>query len=456
MALAQRQIQTQTLLLSQQMQQSLHLLQLPVLELQSYLEEAALSNPMLDVELPSLGSGLSELVGADSGEDVGPKGFPISRRERVVWVGDAEPRDIGHFASGGETFSEHLLSQLGQMRDLSGVTLALSEFLVGCLASSGYLDCPLQELSRELNCSLFDLEQALFVVQSLDPIGVGARNLSECLLLQLVQSRHFTALNIDLVRRGLPLLGKNDYAGLSRMLRAPEEDVRAAAAYIRTLNPIPSRGFRTEAYTQYAVPEATLRWESGSLQIEMNDSVQPHVSLSRENCALMDGCDEREIQLYLKRNYQEAKNLISNLDYRQDTLFRLLRAIVQLQSGFFVRGEPLIPMTMSQVADALRLNISTVSRAVKDKYIQYQGKVYALRSLFTAAIQTADGGLVSADSAKRRIRDCVAAEDPARPLSDRAICSALAGLNIALSRRTVAKYRSELGIPSAAQRRRAK
>jgi RNA polymerase sigma-54 factor len=329
----------------------------------------------------------------------------------------------------------------------------LSEYLVGCLSPAGYLDCPLDELSAELGCPLFDLEQALFVVQSLEPTGVGARSLSECLLLQLAQSRHFTELNIHLVRRGLPKLADGDYAALAEDLHATEDEVRAAADYIRTLNPLPSRGFPTGSYTHYVVPEATLHWEGDTLHIDMNTAAQPRVSLNTETAGLLEAEDTREAQVYLRRKLQDARSLMDSLQDRQDTLFRLISAVARLQSGFFARGEALQPMTMSQVAEELNVNISTVSRAVKDKYIQYSGKVYSLRSLFSAAIASQDGGEISADGARRQIQRCVEAEDPAHPLSDSAICAALAALNISLSRRTVAKYRAELGIPPASKRR---
>ena len=455
MRLTQQQHQTQALLLTQKMRQSLRLLQLPAPDLESYLEEEALSNPLLEVEPPALGQALSEVLEAEEPRSEREESLPIERREQQLWSGSGSgPRaDFADYTSREESFSDSLLSQLGQLSMLDPYIRALSEYLVGCLSPAGYLDCPLDELSAELGCPLFDLEQALFVVQSLEPTGVGARSLSECLLLQLAQSRHFTELNIHLVRRGLPKLADGDYAALAEDLHATEEEVRAAADYIRTLNPIPSRGFPTGSYTHYVVPEATLHWEGDTLHIDMNTAAQPRVSLNTETAGLLEAEDTREAQVYLRRKLQDARSLMDSLQDRQDTLFRLISAVARLQSGFFARGEALQPMTMSQVAEELNVNISTVSRAVKDKYIQYSGKVYSLRSLFSAPIPSQDGGEISADGARRQIQRCVEAEDPAHPLSDSAICAALAALNISLSRRTVAKYRAELGIPPASKRR---
>ncbi len=456
MRLTQQQRQTQSLLLTQKMRQSLHLLQLPAPDLESYLEEEALSNPLLEVEPPALGQALSDVLEAENPREGQAAFLPIERREQLLWSGGASApsSDFTGYASREESFTDSLISQLGQLSMLEPYIRSLSEYLVGCLSPAGYLDCPLEELSRELGCPLFDLEQALFVVQSLEPTGVGARSLSECLLLQLAQSRHFTELNIHLVRRGLPKLADGDYAALAEDFHASEDEVRAAADYIRTLNPIPSRGFPTGNYTHYVIPEATLHWEGDTLHIDMNTAAQPRVSLNTQTSALLEGSDSKEDQAYLRHKLQEARSLMDSLHDRQETLFRLISTVARLQNGFFARGEALQPMTMSQVADELQLNISTVSRAVKDKYIQYSGKVYPLRSLFSTPIPSRDGRGISADGARRQIQRCVEAEDPAHPLSDSAICTALAALGITLSRRTVAKYRSELGIPSAAERKK--
>ncbi len=453
MALEQQLIQTQKLVLTQAMQLSLRCLQMSALELRDYVAEAALSNPLLDVAEQPLGEMPPEAVDS-SGADLG-ESLPIERREQMIWDLGGGGESFTSFTSHPASFSDYLNDQLGQMRLLDEETLARCRFLVGCLNSAGYLDCPLAELAEELGQSLFDMEQALYVVQSLDPPGVGARNLSECLLLQLAEGSLFTEVNVHLVQSGLPLLAEGDMKGLAKLLDVPLAEARQASDVIRSLNPVPSRGFYTEGHVPFAVPEATIHRQGGQAVIEMNQRLMPKVALNQDYCALLKEAGRPDTQAYLQEKRAEAKSLIGSLENRADTLFRLLSAIVRFQEGYFMEGAPLKPMTMSQMADALELNISTVSRTVKEKYIQFDGRVLPLRSLFTTALPSGDGQAVSADAVRAQLRRLIDAEPPAAPLSDEALCKTLADAGLQISRRTVAKYRSELNIPAAGARKRA-
>ncbi len=445
MAFQQRLEQVQKQVMTQAMLQSLHCLQMPSVELREFLQEAALSNPLLEVEDAAHDGPQPETMEPAPATDV-----PIERREQLIWDGNGAESDFTSSLSRPQTFTEYLTAQLGQSAPLDGRMLFLCRYLVGCLNSAGYLDCELSELAEELNVPASELEQALFAVQALDPPGVGARSLSECLLLQLAQGKEFTEVNIHLIRFGLSLLADNDYAGLARLLSVRPAEARRAGDVIRALNPIPSRGFSSERTAAMIAPEAVVRRTGGGLVIEMNEGLVPRVSLNREYCALVGDPNCQEAQLYLKEKMAEAKNLMNNLENRHETLFRLLSALVRSQEGYFLRREDLLPMTMGQMAEQLSLNVSTVSRAVKDKYIQFDGRVLPLRALFSAALPT--GG--SAEAARRQLRRFVESESPEHPLSDEALAQALAGVGLSLSRRTVAKYRGELSIPPAAQRRR--
>ncbi len=456
MLLEQRLTQTQKLILTQAMQQSLHCLQMTALELRSYLQELSLSNPLLDVDEQPLGDLRPEVIEPETREQ---DNVPIERREQMIWESSRsfndESSDFTACLTRPQSFTDYLNDQLGQLALLDPATLTLCRYLVGCLNSAGYLDVPLWDLAEDLSVPLFDMEQALFVVQALDPPGVGARSLSECLLLQLAQDKEFTAVNIALIQRGLPLLAENDFAGLSKLLDIRPAEVRRAAEIIRSLNPIPSRGFASERSVSFILPEATILRSGGRLIIEMNDSAMPRVSLSKDYCAMLGQPEYQEAQPYLKEKLSEARSLMNNLSNRHDTMFRLLSAVVDIQRGYFLSDQGLLPMTMRQLSDELGLNVSTISRAVKDKYIQFNGRVFPLRSLFTASLQSTDGQAVSAEAARQQIRRFIQAENPARPLSDEALGEALSGVGIVLSRRTVAKYRSEMGIPTASARKRA-
>lgn len=361
---------------------------------------------------------------------------------------DEEATDFTDFFFRPESFVEYLKNQLGQMKDLDDLMTARCLLLIDSLNSSGYLDCPLEKIAEGAGQSLFDMEQALFVVQTLDPPGVGARDLSECLLLQLAEGRHFTELNVRLIRYGLPLIAKRDMRRLCSLLNAPKERVQQAIQIVSGLNPIPSRGFATEETIGYVQPEAMIRCEDGKLYVDMNDCVLPRVSLDPTYCAMIAEDEFRNVRDYLKKEEEEAKILLHNLDNRKHTISRVLCAAVQVQERHFLYGDDLHPITMQELANLLDLNISTVSRAVRGKYIQFGTRVFPARDLFSTTLQTAAGN-VSAEAVKRRIRSFIAAEDLRKPLSDLELSHALAGVGIKISRRTVAKYRDEMAIPTA-------
>ena len=293
------------------------------------------------------------------------------------------------------------------------------------------------------------------MLQSLDPIGVGARNLSECLLLQLAEGRHFTELNIHLIRFGLPLIAKHDMHALCTLLHTSKAKIEQAIETIRSLNPIPSQGFPIEQTCGYVFPEAVIRCEAGKVFVEMSERAAPHVRLDPTYCAMLGTEKDREVMEYLVKKQAEAKALLSNLNNRSRTIARVICAVVRAQEKYFLYGAELTSLTMQQLADELELSVSTVSRAIKGKYVQFGAKVFPIRNLLTATLQTATG-VISVDAVKQQICRFITAEDPAAPLSDETISQALNGAGIPLARRTVAKYRAEMGIPTASVRKRQK
>ena len=436
--LSQRQI------LSPALRQSLQYLQMPITELAEYLQEQSLSNPLLEVDYAPV-SGFTLPISVVEGG-----GIQGSRRSPEDSVADAF-----YHSARPVSFSEYLMEQVNCMQQVDETTREVCCFLIECLDSTGYLSCSLPELARELELPLYDVEQALYLLQMLEPAGVGARDVTECLLLQLAQGKDFTAANIRMIREGLPLLAKRDYVALSRLLDLPLKAVYESEAVVKALNPIPSRGFYSgDTYHSYIVPEATIACRDGRLTVEMNTRSLPRISLSREYTAMLGRGEDEQLQDYLRKRLAAAKSTIAQIDSRQSTLQELLLVILRRQQGYFMGTDRLQPMTMQQVADEMHLNASTVSRAVRDKYIQFQTRLIPLRSLFSSPLQGDDGSPVSADAAKQQLRLFIRAEDPGAPLSDEALTAALISAGIHISRRTVAKYRAELNIPSASARKR--
>jgi len=410
--LEQRQTLSQKLVLTQTMRQSLDCLQLSAPELAEYVQEVALSNPLLDVQSPTYYE--TELPS----EAAPAEREPLEVREADSWRGVTssgmeDVQDFTAFLTREKTFRDHLTEQIGQMKLVDDELLRLCRFLIDCLDERGYLDCPLEELSREFDIPLFSLEQALFAVQMLDPPGVGARNLSECLTLQLAQNRSLDPLALKIARNGLEMLGKRNFSGLAVLLGVSVNEAKAAASKVLALNPIPSRSFAGSEQIAYVAPDAEFSVQQGQLVIELNERILPRLSVNAEYAALMNTSDDPEVQRYVKEKLSEAQALIKGVHTRCDTLIQMLTLIGREQHGFFCGGEALLPVTMQQLSEKMGVSTSTVSRAAQNKYIQFQGRIIPVRSFFTTAIRP--DAAVSSHAVKQRLQSLIRAEDPAAP-----------------------------------------
>ncbi len=440
MELKQSVAQKQKLSLTPRMRQSLEYLQVSLIELDEMLREEALSNPLLIVRSPSF-------EGAP----------PVRRREssalrsQAAWDRSGQEMDPLDRYVRDATFQEHLEEQLGQFPGLDREMLWICRYLVGCLDERGYLDCALEELEEEIHIPYERLEQALFVIQMLDPPGVGARSLSECLTLQLAQGDHFDELTLHIIQSGLESLAKGDRRGLCKRFSAEPGAVAAACDTIRSLSPIPSRGFRGREQVPYVVPDALISRRGGKLTVELDHAAMPQVEIDLEYAGGLADPSDQEVQRYIQEHTAKARQLIGCVDGRYRTLLRLLHVVTALQRDLFLGGD-LRPMTMQQVAGEMGLNVSTVSRAVKDKWICFEGRCFPLRELFTAAVPVSEEG-ISAQMVKRQIWELIREEDRGSPLSDEQIRAALEREGIQVSRRAVAKYRSQLQIPASSMRR---
>ena len=246
------------------------------------------------------------------------------------------------------------------------------------------------------------------MIQTLDPPGIGARDLTECLLLQLAQTSHFSASTVHLIRYGLPLLAQRDYKGLSALLELPERDAKAAAEVIRSLNPIPSNGFASQTPQPYTVPEAVIHRDGGRLSVELYARRWRRLSCNQTYLSMIGSAAYHEAQDYLKQKKREAEELIAAVESRDQLIQQIIEYIVSTQRPHLLSGQPLQPMTMSDLAQALRVNVSTISRAIREKYILLDTKVVLLRSLFSARLETSSGMAVSAEYAKMQVKRIIA------------------------------------------------
>lgn len=445
--------------LSPQMMQSMEILQMGSQELLEYIEETAQENPVLEVD-----------ERYDRQDE-----FDVMRRKlewlestdvqnRVYHQQDAEDDGTGPISNYGtmeeqeENLYYYVLSQLN-MLDLPAGVMAAAEYVVESLNGNGWLDEDVPALAAGIGCDAACMEAAVGAVQSLDPAGVGARSLSECLRLQLIRRGGDGGLALSIVDGFLDALSKNRYGVIARELGASAEEVREACALIRSLNPRPGTGFSARENLTYITPDIVVVSFPDHFELLTNDYFFPSLRLSGYYQGLMKETGDREVKEYLTNQVRRARWVVRSIEQRRNTLMECAECILELQEDFFRRGPGhLAPMSLSDVARRLGVHESTVSRALKDKYIQCSMGVYPLIYFFSRGLGAPTGipgapGPASPDVAKALLKRLIAGEDQCKPLSDQKLCELMGKEGCGLSRRTVAKYRDELKIPSAAGRK---
>jgi len=458
----------QSLTLTPQLRLAIRFLQLPATELAAELRRLAEGNPFLRVEEPRIERVVPAAVARPSPlEDpdgwtapAAPPAADLGRLELAVRGAAPEGDRPDPFArlSRPLDLRAWLRIQIGSDEGDPGLR-ELARSLVDFLDADGYLRTDDAELARLLGRDVAEVAAARRVLQRCEPTGVGARDLAECLRLQLEERGLLDDVTAGLLER-LELLARADWERLSRELGMEVERVVAAARRLRTLEPRPGRGFAGDEEAVGIVPDLRVLRVQGRWRVELVSEAQPRVGLDRALYAELCERVRDEARRYVSGCIQEARGVVQAVEQRARTLLRAARAIFRHQLGFLERGpEGLRPLTLREVAETVGVHESTVSRAVAGKYVETPHGVLPLRFFFTAALAATpaaggEEGEVSAEAVRRHIRRLVEAEDPARPLSDDAIARLLAREGIRVARRTVAKYREMLGIPSSTLRRR--
>jgi RNA polymerase sigma-54 factor len=365
--------------------------------------------------------------------------------------------DIDAFATREMSLHEHLSDQM-TMAITAPEERLIARMLIDAIDENGYLQASLDEVAARLGAEVEKVEAVLAVIQTLDPVGVGARSLAECLALQLREKNRFDPAMKALLDH-LELAAKRDFAGLRRKCGVDVEDITEMLSELRALDPKPGRGFSSSP-VETVIPDIFVREEQGGTWgIELNPETMPRVLVNRTYYAQIDratlSVDEKS---YLSEQLQSASWLVKSLDQRARTMVKVGKEIVRQQDGFFARGvDHLKPLTLRQVAEAIEMHESTVSRVTSNKYIATPRGVFELKYFFTAAIQSADGGDAhAAEAVRQRIKKLIDAEDPKKVLSDDQLVKALKDDGVDIARRTVAKYRESMRISSSVQRRREK
>ena len=448
--------QKQTQTLSPQMMQSMEILQMGSQELLEYIEEAVQENPVLEPE-----------ENYDKQDE-----FSILRR-KLEWLESTDPqnryyhqqdteeednplKNYGTVEDEDENLYYYVLSQL-RVLELDPQVMEAGVFLVESLNQNGWLDEPLEDLAADCGQPLTVMERALSAIQSLEPAGVGARNLAECLKLQLVRRTPVDQLAVRIVEDYLDALSKSRYGLIARELKVSQEEVRASCDRIRKLNPRPGTGFAARENLTYINPDIIVVSFPDHFELLSNDYYFPTLHISGYYSRLMKESDDAQVKDYLTDKMRQAKWMVKAIEQRRSTLMACAECILERQETFFRKGPGhLVPLSLADVAGRIGVHESTVSRAVKDKYIQCSMGVYPLSYFFSRSLGTHSAGgeeTASPDAAKALLKKLIAGEDRKKPLSDQKLCQLMTEQGCPLSRRTVAKYRDELHIPSTAGRK---
>ena len=424
MKLDARQEQKQTQALSQYQAQSLSVLAMDNSALEEFVRNEQEENPLLEVPEQAWSAG----------------GFGGGEARDEYWNAPA-PQEL--------TLQEHLLSQLDE-RTLAPEDLRAIRFLLDSLDASGYLTVSAEEAAALTRLPAARVQRNIERLRALEPAGVAADTLAQCLELQLTRAGETDGALLRLVREHLEDVGAGRYAELARVLGVSRARLEGYLTRIRALNPRPGAGFG-ESGVQFIVPDLVCRLQDGAWDVRINDGWMGAVGLSGYYEKLLRASDEPEVQAYFTQKLARARFVLMSIEKRRATLTQIAEHAVERQSRYLLGQGPPAPYTFRQLAAELGVHESTVGRGVRDKYIDTPRGTMPLRALFTVALGSDEA--VSRDSAVATLCALVAAEDPARPLSDQALSARLASQGIRVSRRTVAKYRELAGIPSTSQRR---
>lgn len=461
--------QTQKLTMTPELIQAIQILQFNTQELDEFVQEELLQNPVLEFDRNSEDRVREEVTRTEELDARACEKDDFDLREKIK---EAEYDDISYkqweysrdkdteysyeqFVSKDETLEDVLLLQLTFSR-LKGDDLKIGRFLVEAIDDNGYLTVSAEEAARALGAELDKVEEVLDVIQTFEPAGVGARNLKECLIIQLA-SRGLLDETIEyIILNHLEDLGENKLSKVAKVLGLPVTQVQLICDLIRSLEPKPGRCFSSGSSVKYITPDVTVEKLDGMYQVITNEHSTPRLMVSPYYSNLARAAvDDAELNKYLNEKYNSALWLIKSIEQRKQTIFNVVDAVIRHQKDFLDNGsQHLHTLTLKQVADDLGIHESTVSRAINGKYMQTPRGVFEIKYFFSSGVTGSDGEGVSSNSIKSMIKEIIDSEDPKSPYSDQDMVAMLSERGIEISRRTVAKYREGLNILSSSKRRR--
>jgi RNA polymerase sigma-54 factor len=455
--------------------QAIQILQFNTQELDAYIDEQLLTTPILEAEAhESEDDSASETdfeaeeppdkrseEHAGANEDFDWSEYLKERELDDIsyrqWEYTADKNDYSYeqFVTSEVSLAEHLLFQL-QFADLKKSCRQIGKYVVESLDQNGYMTQSAEEISRQLGVKREKVDLVVRTIQGFDPAGVCAADLKECLLIQLEQLGMLTPGIERVVTRHLEDLAANRLTGIAKATGLHVREIQRIGDVIKTLEPKPGRQFSSSAETKYIIPDVTVEKIDGEYVVTVNEHNAPRLTISPYyRHILRDADKESQISKFLSGRLNSALWLIKSIEQRRQTIYNVVSAVVARQMDFFERGPKYLKtLTLKQIADEVGIHESTVSRSVNGKYLQSPRGVFEIKYFFTSGVSSDSGESVASGSIKTFIRELIDAEDSLSPLSDQAIADALAETGIEISRRTVAKYRDEMHVPSSPRRKR--
>ncbi|MCA6221340.1 RNA polymerase factor sigma-54 [Photorhabdus antumapuensis] len=468
---------SQQLAMTPQLQQAIRLLQLSTLELQQEIQQALEANPLLEQdedhqeisnqELPDNETEAMDTLDALQQKDM-PDELPLDASWDEIYTAgtpsgtrndyndDELPLYQGETV---QTLQDYLMWQ-AELTPFTETDAAIATSIIDAVDDTGYLTVPLEDILASIGddqLTLEEVEAVLKQVQHFDPIGVAARDLKDCLLVQLSMFPPETPYLEEaklIACEYLELLGHRDFRNLIRLSRLKEDTLKEAINLIQSLEPKPGLAINT-GESEYVIPDVLVRKESEHWQVELNTDSIPRLHINQHYAELGQHTRNESDSQFIRNNLQEAKWLIKSLESRNDTLLKVTRCIVEQQQEFFEHGEEYMkPMVLADIAFQVDMHESTISRVTTQKFLHSPRGIFELKYFFSSHVNTESGGEASSTAIRALVKKLVAAENPAKPLSDSKLTSILADQGIMVARRTVAKYRESLSIPPSSQRKR--
>lgn len=445
--------QTQKLSMTPELIQAIQILQYNNQELNEYIDKELLENPILESEYHKesdteidIDSLRDQLIQADENVEAYKQWESHSTSDEYSYE---------NFVAFNYTLTEFLIEQL-HFSSLKGQDAEIGRYIIENIDDNGYLSMSLEEICSVLDVDLDSCERVLDLIHTFEPSGVGARDLNECLIIQLASLGELTDEIEFIISNRLKDLADNKYVLISKDMGISIAEVQGIADLIKTLEPKPGRGFDSDNSIKYIIPDIYVEETNGEYVVSANDGSTPSLHISSYyNSLTEEAKSDKELSNYLNNRFNSAMWLMKSIEQRKKTIYNVASAIVQFQNDFFAKGERFLkPLTLKQIAETVGVHESTVSRAINGKYMQCPRGVFELKYFFTGGILNEDGSGVSSNSIKSMIKEFVDAEDDKKPLSDSKISEMLHEKGIDISRRTVAKYRDDIGILPSSKRRR--